>query len=135
MVKYVAAGILLVSLVWLSVMEWRRFHHARTSSETDYPRARLHRRLTLAGLLAAMLLVGVLFPDEGMSLRLVVTAILLLGVLVALRLIVRDLRETSVAVVQDINRINEESSERIAEAIREERERARRERESSGPVE
>ncbi len=114
----------LAFLSWLEVLRYRQA--AGGAEELPYPRSRLTRRLTISGLLIAILLAMGWQPPFGPWGRLLYLSAILTGVVLALGLVWRDLRETSLAAVREAERLKRAEADDIQRLVDEAREERRR---------
>ena len=122
--------IFLIVLAIMSGVEWLNFRRAATGDGMAYPRRRLSRRIGIGLLLAAAIAMATFVPaiHPWFDLGLLVFVALLIAV--ALKLLVRELRESSEAAAAyavEVNRLSRASMEELmrqAEAAKREQSKA-----------
>ena len=114
------------ALLLMSCFEWVKYRRAAGDPEQiPYPRRRLSRRIAVAFLLIACLLLSCFWPDRiSVWGRLALGFFLLFGVLISMFLLFRDLRETSISVVQVARELDAHTSQELNALIDEARKRA-----------
>lgn len=106
-------------LIGLGAVEVFRFRRSRADrSEIAYPPARLKRRLIIAAIAVGLLALGEFDPKGlGPSISLTWVLALMAGAWFMLRLVLKDLRETSVAAVVEKRRMQDSLEQRLRAAM------------------
>jgi len=117
--RWVGFGVLTILLALLALAEFGRYRRANTSGrDLPYPRRRLARRLTIAVLIGLILAGLVLKPsDLGARGNLVWYGLSLILTLAALGLALRDLHETSVAVVREHEEFSRQADQHLRRTL------------------
>lgn len=119
MVSNIFIALVVLALAALSANEILRYRRAQSSrAEFIYPLARLRRRLGVAALTVGLLGFGSLEPTRlgnGWALGWILAC--LTGLWLLLRLILRDLRETSASVVVEHRRFEQALQQRMKSAL------------------
>ena len=115
---------LIAFLAMLGLLEVARYRRARRGDEElPYPARRLVRRLTASALLIAALGATLAVPDLRPIGRLTLLSLILVVSLLALGLLWRDLRETSIEAVRHSERLRQLEARRMEQLIEEARRR------------
>ena len=121
----------IIGLVALMALgEVRRYRAAREDEESiAYPTGRLRRRMGIAVLtLGVLLAIAAGPPGESPSVALLWYSLCFIGLLIIVILGLRDLRETSIAVVAAHQQFQKEAREKLRETIEECPKRKRRQK-------
>lgn len=116
MIGNLFCALILSYLLWLAVAEVRGYRIASVrADEGEYPRQRLIRRLSLGGLVAAILLAVRFQPVLEPVHELAWYGLCFVGALVALWIAFRDLHETSLAVIREHERFRQEAEREVGQ--------------------
>jgi amino acid transporter len=111
--------IIIAVLVFLSAIEIARWRVAqRGDEELPYPRRRLVRRMAISAIFIAAAAITLFWPSGSPLLQLLLLLAILAAVLVGLVLIWLELRETSLAALDEARTINQRAAHDLAELIK-----------------
>ena len=113
-------GFILVGMLgMLTIYEVVRFIRAgRGEEDLPYPRRRLSRRLAITVLFSAIILLALYWPRTSAPMQLVLLGAVFVSLLLGLVLLWRDLRETSLAVLDHATQMSEEASREFLETLK-----------------
>ena len=103
---------LLGLLALIEILRYRLANHQ--DGEFPYPRKRLLRRLATTTILATVLIGSLYFPEPSHPfIQLIIFCMIGLGMVIGLKLLWRDLRETSTDALRESTKLQTEASQSI----------------------
>lgn len=107
--------VLIGVLALLSIHEIIHYGRARLDPEQiEYPRRRLSRRLSITLLFIALMLLVMFWPQQvSPAVQLTLMLLVLVGIVIGIVLLFRDLHETSTSVVAHASRLDREASQEL----------------------